>query len=166
MPNRIRSVEVFYAHALAIEHEAAQRYSEFESWFRDRGEEVLAGLCGNLARLEGEHFNELLDASRHLLLPAIERDGYAWIGEASPEAPAREFFYRVAHPHHLLQVALQAEMSAAAFFEHIAFASDSPEVCALARQMAAEEREHVTWVRNALEYHPLDAGQKSLAPSP
>lgn len=155
MPKPIRSVEEFYAHALAIEHEAAQRYGEFEAWFRDRGEDILAGLCGNMARMEGDHFRELVAASRHLRLPAIGAADYAWLDASSPEAPACELFYRVAHPRHLLEIALRAEINAAAFFEHIGLTSDSPEVCALARQMAAEERQHVLWVRNALEYHPV-----------
>ena len=156
MGYRIRTIEEFYAHALAIEHEAAERYTEFEGWFRDRGEDVLAGLCGNMARMEGAHFRELVEASRHLRLPAIGSAEYGWLEAGSPEAPAREFFYRVALPRHLLQIALQAEMNAAAFFERVGLTSDNPEVCALARQMAAEEREHVVWVRNALEYQPSE----------
>lgn len=154
MPRRIRTVEEFYAHALAIEREAAERYSEFEAYFRDRGEEVLAGLCANVGRMEGEHFRELVAASRHLQLPAIDPGAYQWLEAGSPEAPAREFFYRVAGPRHLLEVALQGELNAFAFFQHVAVTSDNAEVCALARQMAEEEKQHVLWVRNALEYHP------------
>ena len=155
MARRIRTVEEFYAHALAIELEAAERYTEFEAWFRDRGEEVLAGLCFNIGRMEGEHFRELVAASRHLQLPAIDPGHYKWLESGSPEAPAREFFYRVASPRHLLEIALQAELNALAFFQHVGLTSDHPEVCALARQMAEEEKEHVVWVRNALEYHPV-----------
>ena len=45
----IASVQEFYAHALAIEREAAKCYREFQEHFTGRGEEVLAGLCGKLA---------------------------------------------------------------------------------------------------------------------
>ena len=157
MRKPIRTVEEFYAHALAIELEAAERYSEFEAYFRDRDEVVLAGLCANIGRMEGEHFRELVAASRHLRLPAIDPGAYCWLEAGSPEAPAREFFYRIATPRHLLEVALQAETNALAFFHSVALTSDSVEVCALARQMAEEEKEHVVWVRNALEYHPRQA---------
>lgn len=157
MRQPIRTVEEFYAHALAIELEAAERYAEFEGYFRDRGEEVIAGLCANIGRMEADHFRELVAASRHLQLPAIDPGGYAWLGAGSPEAPAREFFYRVATPRHLLEIALQAEMNAFAFFQHVGLTSDSVEVCRLARQMAEEEHEHAVWVRNALEYHPSHA---------
>lgn len=151
---RVRTVEEFYAHALAIELEAAERYAEFETYFRARGEVVLAGLCANIGRLEGEHFRELVAASRHLQLPAIAPGDYKWLETGSPEAPARECFYRVATPRHLLEIALQAEMNAFVFFQHVEMTSDSVEVCALARQMAEEERQHLIWVRHALEYHP------------
>ena len=154
MRKPIQTVEEFYAHALAIELEAAERYAEFESYFRDRGEVVLAGLCANIGRMEGEHFRELVAASRHLRLPTIDKGDYKWLEAGSPEAPAREFFYRVATPRHLLEVALQGEVNALAFFHNVALTSNSAEVCALARQMAEEEKQHVVWVRNALEYHP------------
>jgi rubrerythrin len=166
MRKPIKTVEEFYAHALAIELEAAERYAEFEAYFRDRGEIVLAGLCGNIGRMEGQHFRELVAASRHLRLPAIDPGAYKWLEAGSPEAPAREFFYRVATPRHLLEVALQGEVNALAFFHNVALTSDSREVCALAQQMAEEEKAHVVWVRNALEYHPVDAGQRPAAANP
>jgi rubrerythrin len=152
MKNPIDSVERFYAHAIAIEREAAERYGEFATYYADRGEDVLAGLCRNLAQLEGEHLEQLLVASRHLQLPAIATHEFQWLESGSPEAPAREFFYRVASPRQLLEVALHAEMCALDFFEWAARTTKDPNVRLLAREMAGEEIEHVRWVRHALEY--------------
>lgn len=149
----IRTVEEFYAHALAIEREAAERYGEFETWFFERGEEVLAGLCRNLAQMENAHFLELVRASRHLDLPPYP-DDYQWLDRGSPEAIAREVFYRVAEPRHLLEVALHAECNALAFFEWVERTTSDESVRALARGMAAEEQQHVEWVQKALEYNP------------
>ncbi len=153
MAKPIRTVEEFYAHALAIEREAAERYAEFETWFFDRGEEVLAGLCRNLAQMENAHFLELVRASRHLNLPPFPQD-YQWLEAGPPEAAAREVFYRVAEPRHLLEVALHAECNALAFFEWVARTTPEEAVRSLARGMAAEEQQHVEWVQKALEYHP------------
>ena len=150
----IGSVEEFYAHALAIEREAMERYQEFDHYFRGRGEEVLAGLCANLARLEGDHLRELVEASAHLQLPAIDASGYCWIEAHSPEASVREVFYRIATPRHLLEAALQAEIRAFEFFDNVVHTTPEPQVRALASEMAAEEMQHIGWVRNALEYHP------------
>jgi len=154
MPQPIQSVESFYAHALAIEREAAERYAEFETYFFDRGEEVLAGLCRNLAQMENEHFLELVRSSKHLKLPAFEATQYQWLEGGSPEAAAREVFYRVAEPRQLLEVALHAECNALSFFEWVARTTSDESVRRLARAMAAEEMEHVRWVQQALEYHP------------
>jgi rubrerythrin len=154
MPQPIRTLEEFYAHALAMEHEAAERYAEFEAWFRDRGEEMLAGLCRNLSQAENEHFRQLERGARGLTLPVIPAGEMRWLDAGSPESPAHELFYRVAEPRHLLQVALAAECRAAAFFEWVVRTSPSPEVRERAREIAEEEALHVRWMRDALEYHP------------
>ena len=151
----IISVEEFYAHAIAIEREAARRYREFEEHFADRGEDVLAGLCGNLAALEGEHLEILLKASAGLTLPAIEAAGHQWLESGEPQAAARELFYRVVGRRQLLEIALQSECNALGFFEWVAQTTPDASVRSLARDMAVEEMEHVDWVRNALEYKPV-----------
>ena len=103
--------------------------------------------------MENEHFMELARASRHLTLPAIGPE-YQWLESGSPEAAAREFFYRVAEPRHLLEIALHAECNALAFFEWVARTTSDESVRSLASAMAAEEQQHVEWVQKALEYSP------------
>ena len=152
MKRPIDSLERFYAHAIAIEREAAERYAEFSTYYADRGEEVLSGLCRNLAQLEREHLEQLLRASDHLQLPAIAGHEFQWLESGSPEAAAREFFYRVANPRQLLEVALHAEMCACDFFEWVARTTADPQVRTAANAMALEEGQHVRWVRHALEY--------------
>ena len=154
MRKLMRGVEEFYAHALAIEREAMERYAEFEAWFRDRGEDVLAGLCANFSRMEAGHLRELEARTRGMRLPAIGAGEHQWLEAGPPEAPAREFFYRVAEPRHLLEIALQAEMNALSYFEWVAGESVDPRLRALAAELAAEERDHVKWAAQALEYHP------------
>jgi rubrerythrin len=150
----ISSIEEFYAHALAIEREAGERYTEFASWYDARGEDVLAGLCRNLAHMEHAHFLELARASAHLILPDIEAGCYSWLGPESPESGSHEDFMRVAGAAELLGIALHAECSAVEFFEWIARTAPDDGVRLLARGMAAEERQHVEWVRKALDYRP------------
>jgi rubrerythrin len=53
----------------------------------------------------------------------------------------------------LLEIALAAEWRAREFFVGIARTSPNLAVRELASVMAAEETEHVQWVRKALEYH-------------
>jgi rubrerythrin len=152
----IATVEEFYAHALAIEREAAERYAEFEEHFAGRGEDVLSGLCRNLASAEREHFEELSGACGNLTLPAIAAGDYRWRDADSPEATARELLYRVATARQLLEIALAAELRARAFFVWVARTAPSHGVQELASIMAAEELEHVRWVLQALEYHAAE----------
>ncbi|QJR14234.1 ferritin-like domain-containing protein [Usitatibacter palustris] len=157
MTRTIATIEEFYAHALAIEREAAERYTEFEAYFANRGEEILAALCRNLATMEARHLAALIEVSRELTLPVIARDGYCWLGPGSPEAAARELFYRATSERHLLEIALNAELNAQRFFEWAAATSPSAEVREQATEMAAEEAQHVGWVSSALEYLPRRA---------
>jgi rubrerythrin len=149
----LTTLEEFYAHALAIEREAAERYADFAAHFSDRGEETLAGLCNNLARLEREHLQELVRACAGLTLPPIAESQYRWLDCGSPEAPARELFYRIAQPCDLLEIALEGELRAREFFVTVVRTSRSHAVRELAAIMAAEESEHVRWVLQAIEYH-------------
>ncbi len=150
--NPIRSVEEFYAHAIAIEREAMERYREFEAYFSDRGEPVLAGLCRNLAQGEHDHYDLLVEAASGLTLPTIHASEYCWLDRSSPEAAPHEFFYRVASPRQLLEIALEAERCARRFFGRVAETSPSQEVRDLALDMVLEEEQHVAWVTQALEY--------------
>ena len=153
MTTVIATLEDFYAHALAIEREARDRYAELVAWFNERGEEMLAGLCATLAEAEGAHYRELERRSRGHELPAIDASSYQWSEVDSPEAPRRELLQRAKRPRDLLLVALEAERKAAAFFEWVASTSPDARVRDLALDMAAEEELHVRWVRDALEYH-------------
>ena len=149
----IRTIEEFYAHALAIEREAAQRYEEFAEHFEERDEDVLAALCGKLAQMERSHYEELMLSCMNLDLPIVAAGRYRWLEGDSPEAPAREMLYRIATPRNLLEIALAAEWRAREFFVGIARTAPSVSVREMASVMAAEEAEHVKWVRQALEYH-------------
>lgn len=153
MPQPIATVEEFYAHALAIEREAAARYDEFAGHFAECGEDVLEGLCRNLARNERDHFDELSRGCEHMRLPNIAAADYRWLDGVSPEAPARELMYRIARPHQLLEIALAAECRARDFFVSIVKTAPLEPVRELAAVMAAEEVEHVRWVHQALEYY-------------
>lgn len=152
----ISTVEDFYAHALAIEFEAAKSYRELQTHFTDRGEDVLAGLCGNLARFEQEHYELLLEEAKELQLPDLPIDRYRWLETKSPEVAEHEFIYRVATPRQLLEIALKAERSARRFFEWVAGTTADPVIHKLSVEMAREESEHVQWVTRALEYVRAD----------
>jgi rubrerythrin len=152
----IGSVEEFYAHALAIEGEAAKCYRNFQAHFADRGEEVLAGLCGNLAHFEQDHYELLLGRAKGLALPELPPERYRWLESGPPENADCDLVFRVATPRQLLEIALKAERNARRFFEWVAGTTADEAIHALAEEMALEESEHVQWVTRALEYVRAD----------
>jgi rubrerythrin len=85
-------------------------------------------------------------------VPNVDATRYQWLESASPEAPARELFYRVTTPRQLLEIALAGELAGRRFFRWVVRTSRDPRVRAEARTMCHEESEHVRWVMDALQY--------------
>lgn len=143
-----------YAHAIAIEREAAQRYAEFAERMDDLGNEAAAAVFGTLARLEAEHLDELLRRTEGMDLPALDAHSYAWLDAAAPETAARELVFRLMTPRHALEIALAGEKRAAAFFESVVMKAGDPMLRALAIEMAADETDHIVMIEKLLEKTP------------
>jgi len=150
----IDSPAELYAHAIAIEREAAERYGEFAERMENEGRDELAHVFGTLAQVEAEHLQTLLSRSEGIELPAIAPGRYRWLDAGAPETAARELVFRLMTPRHALSIALHAEQRAQAFFEHVYWTSSDPALRALAKEMAAEEREHVEVVSKMLGETP------------
>jgi rubrerythrin len=146
-----------YAHAIAIEREAAQRYSELAERMADEGRDELARVFGMLAGLEAGHLDALERRTSGLPLPAIAAAQYQWLDAGAPETAAHELVFRLLTPHQALAIALQGEKRAAAFFERVFVAAGDPALRALAREMAAEEHEHVGLIERLLERNAEDS---------
>ena len=151
---RVRSVPELYAHALAIEREAAARYLEFADRMADEGNDHVATLFRSLARFEAEHVDQLVDATRDMALPEIAPGQYAWLDAGAPETAAHDLVFRLMTPHDALEIALEAERRARRFFDEVyEDAGDAP-LRELALDMAREEDDHVAWVERALAANP------------
>jgi len=152
--SRIASIAELYVHAIAIEREAAERYAELAERMRDESNEDLAALFAGLAALEKEHLEALERRTAGVALPPLTARDYKWLGDAAPESTARELVFHLMTPRHALRIALRAEQRAQAFFEHVLLTADDPALRALAREMAAEEQEHVLLIERMLESTP------------
>lgn len=146
----IESPAELYAHAIAIEREAAARYAEFAERMEDEGREDLARIFATLAGVEADHLDTLERRTEGIALPAIADGCYKWLDSGAPETAARELLFRLMTPRHALAIALHAEQRAQAFFEHVYWTASDPALRALAKEMAAEEREHVSLVAKLL----------------
>ncbi|HYI86424.1 MAG TPA: ferritin family protein [Burkholderiales bacterium] len=151
---RVASIAELYVHAIAIEREAAERYAELAERMRDESNEDLAALFAGLAALETEHLQALERRTAGVELPPLARSDYKWLGQDAPESAARELVFRLMTPQHALRIALGAEKRAQAFFEHVLVSADDPALRGLAREMAADEQEHVLLLERMLESTP------------
>ncbi|MBI1395326.1 MAG: rubrerythrin [Betaproteobacteria bacterium] len=144
------SLASFYAHALLIEREAAERYEELADAMDEHHNAAVAKLFRRLAGLEAEHARDLERRSAGLALPQIAPWDYRWDGFEPPEtSPHEDVHYRMT-PHHALKIALANELRAVAFFQGVAVRTSDPEVRALASTFVGEEEEHVGYVNDAL----------------
>ena len=150
----VRGVPELYAHALAIEREAAARYREFAERMADEGNDAAAGLFGELAGFEGEHAALLEKETEGMALPSLAPGDYAWIDAGAPETAAHDLVFRLMTPSDALEIALAAELRAQAFFEQVLDTATDPRLRDLASEMAQEEQVHAAWVREALAKTP------------
>src|SRR5678815_5972079 len=94
----IRSAAELYAHAIAIEREAAEHYAELAQRMNDLGDETVAAVFARLARLEEEHLGALERRTAGLALPRLETHEYRWLEAGPPETAARGTVDRLTPP--------------------------------------------------------------------
>lgn len=145
----IGSAAELYVHAMAIEREAAERYREFAARMADQGTEELAAVFGRLAAFESEHLKALERRTDGVALPSLAAD-YRWLDAGAPETAAHDLIFRLLTPRQALAIALQAEKRARAFFQHVQREAADPALRALAKEMAAEEAQHIELLEHAL----------------
>jgi rubrerythrin len=153
-PPPIRTPNELYAHALAIEREAAERYAELAQRMDDLGNDEVAALFRRLAVYEAEHLDTLERRTTGVDVPVIPPGRYAWLDAAAPETVARELVFRLLTPRHALGIALEAERRAQQFFAEVKATATDPALRALAQEMAAEEAGHIAMVEQALANTP------------
>jgi rubrerythrin len=139
-----------YVHAIAIEHEAAERYAELAARMEKRGNYAAAALFRMLSRLEARHLEQLQRRTAGMSLPSLSAD-YSWRDDDAPETVGRDLPRRGLTQRRALELALQAEKRARAFFEQAARVAGDAEVRTLAQEMAAEEAEHVALIERMLQ---------------
>lgn len=140
----------FYAHALAIEREAARRYWEFSHQLLLYRKNVIAGVLLELARRECEQLDALERETAGMALPPLAPSEHRWHGvDGQDDGPL--FIARcLSNPAHALEVALENERRAKAFYERMAASLADPEARRIAAKHAGDENEHIAFIERAL----------------
>lgn len=151
---KIGSVAELLAHSLAMETEAAERYTELADQMEVHNNPEVAQLFRKLAEIEGKHVAQVESMSKGVELPHIPPWDYQWQGTESPEAPQDAEVHYLMTPYHAVELVLCSERRAASFFWQIAKSDAPKEVQEMARELAQEEEEHVNLLREWLSRYP------------
>jgi rubrerythrin len=149
-----QSLEALMAQALAMELDAALRYGEFADAMEVHNNRDVAELFREMARHEAEHAQRVMDEMGwHTPDDAPHARPEAVADELPGSLPVDELHYLMT-PWHALQLALVAEQQAERFFAELVRQASSPDVQRAARELQAEEAEHVRLVQQWLAKVP------------
>ena len=154
------SVAELMAQAHAFELEAVERYTELADVMETHNNREVAALFRSLAAQEAAHARGLLARMGWTQGPSVPRS------PDMPPAPALEQAHYLMHPWHALQIALEAEQQAFAFFGAIAQRCGSDPLGEAAREMQEEEREHVALLQGWLQRVPQPPADWADDPDP
>ncbi|MCC7215281.1 MAG: ferritin family protein [Burkholderiales bacterium] len=141
-----RTLTEFMAHALIMEVEAAQRYTELADAMETHNNREVAALFRKMATIEGKHAEQIMAEMGWREAPAPPGK-QVWEGFEGPETtPADEIHYLMT-PFHALELALAAEIRAERFFARLVEVATVETVRRAARELQAEEAEHVALIR-------------------
>jgi rubrerythrin len=164
-PAAPRTLEEFMAQALAMEHEAAARYTEFADAMEMHNNREVAELFRKMATIEGKHAAQIMAEMGWSQAPALAMS-MAWEGFEAAETIAIDDVHYLMQPWHALQLALAAEERAERFFAHLAGVATTPSVRKAALELHEEEREHVALIKAWMKKVPKPERDWALDPDP
>lgn len=146
----VQTVPELLAHALAMESEAAERYGELADLMQIHRRTAVAAIFRRLEIAEKKHVLDLAALCEGVALPHYAPWDFKWRGNESPETIDIGRVHYELSVREALQLALEHERKATQFYTDVADAAQAPDVIALARQFADEEREHIGWLEDCL----------------
>jgi len=150
----IDSVDALLTHAQIIEREAVERYQSLADQMEMANNPRVAKLFASMAVIEQKHVTHLEKLAEGHELLALALEDQKWPDLEAPETvPIGKGHYRMTE-YHALQLALECEERAKAFYEGIAQATTNDEVRKMANHFVEDEAYHVQLVNNWLARYP------------
>lgn len=147
----VKTVAELLAHALAMETEATERYGELADQMEMHRKKGVAAIFRRLERAERAHLEELTQRCAGMALPHYAPWEFQWSAREAPETIAIERVHYQLSVREAVELALEHERRATAFFAEVAASGAPDEVVALATEFAEEEREHIQWLQACLD---------------
>lgn len=134
---------VFLAHSVALEQEATERLYELADTLEIHNNRSLSSLLRELAAYSEQHARQVAGLCQGHSLPGLRAWEYAWPQDESPEVFHYSQVHYLLQAEQALQVALEVEQNAAAFYRDVAARTHNPQIQRWALLFAGEEEEHV-----------------------
>jgi len=151
--------------ALQMEQEAAQRYAEFADAMEVHNNLEVAALFRKMAAIERKHAAQIMAQMGWKQAP--EPSGKpSWDAFEAPETTPGDEVHYLMQPYHALELALANEQRAERFFARLVRAATQESVRKAARELQAEEAEHVALVRAWMKKVPRPGKHWTNDPDP
>jgi rubrerythrin len=161
-----RTLTEFMVLALAMENEAAQRYDEFADAMEVHNNLEVAALFRKMADIERRHAAQIMAEMGWKEPPAMPAGRPSWDGFEAPETTPGDEVHYLMQPYHVLQLALINEERAERFFARLVRAATQESVRKAARELQAEEAEHVALVKAWMKKVPKPGRNWANDPDP
>ena len=145
----------FLAHAIAMEHEAAERYLELADMMETYRNDDVSRLFRDMVQYSRLHRDSIIERAQGVTLPTLRSWQYRW--KLPPEAGGEEAFDRQLDVYSALRYALQNELRALDYYSSVGEQTADAEVSRLATEFAAEESDHVQALEDWLARTPRPA---------
>lgn len=149
----MESVEIFLAHTVRLEQEAALRFEQLADAMQTAGNREVAQLFKRLAHFSRLHLADATARSGFRDIPDLGPKEFNWPDIESPETAAIWAADPFIGCEQALQVALDAETAGLHFYSDILDSTADPEIKRFAQEFVNEEGQHVAELERWLSLH-------------
>ncbi len=139
----MNDVELFLAHAIQLEREAARRYEELTAAMTTDGNAELKEFFARMSFFSRKHLAEAVARGGFRDLPDMAPDDYQWPDGTSPETAEWAGVDAQMDGIDALHLALGSERRGHAYYAAIAATTQDLELRGIAAEFADEESQHV-----------------------
>lgn len=139
----MNNVELFLAHAIQLEREAARRYEELSAAMGTDGNVELKSFFNRMAHFSRLHLADAMARGGFREVPVLSPEEFSWPDGVAPEVADWAGADAFMDAHSALLLAMDSEQRGHAYYAAVAATTTDAELKALATEFADEEAEHL-----------------------
>ncbi|MCP5128103.1 MAG: ferritin family protein [Pseudomonadales bacterium] len=151
-----KQMALFLAHSAELETEAQERYEELAESMREHRNIPVADFFRRMVDEAGRHLEEVAELAADMTLPDLKAWEFDWPDAEAPETTSYEALHYRMSLRQAMQLALDNERAARAYYSDYADNCEDVETAEVARSFAAEESSHVAELERLMAEQPAD----------